>query len=290
MIRRGSRSGRIAAMILVSGCLWCCRVTRAAAQTATVTPTGDACNPSAPGCPVGTDCYCCCGAFRCLPPYAPCCAIPCVSPSPTPTPPRSTCIGDCNGDDAVGIDELLVGVHVALGDLPVGACPSLECNENQAVTASCITLAVDNALHDCAISGIGGPCDGFVMAPRTCAPGLVCQLPGVPDVGGICVPAPTPTSTPARTPVLHHGHMCCQCGDSVCTDFAWVEVERPCPAGCQTLTDAECEAPCHGGPQSGPATCVALTPCTADADCDDGNGCTVDHCTLDGCTHLCVCV
>jgi len=78
---------------------------------------------------------------------------------------------------------------------------------------------------------------------------------------------------------LYHGHTCCACADATCTDFAWVEVEPVCPLGCQTFMDAECEVPCHGGGLSGPAICVSITPCTSDADCDDGNGCTVDRCT-----------
>jgi hypothetical protein len=144
-------------------------------------------------------------------------------------------------------------VNIALGNVSVSACPGVAhwCNDGDlGVAINCIIEAVNNALDGCG------------------------------------VPRPTP---PPPTPVLHHGHTCCECTDAACMDFAWVEVERTCPLGCQTFMDAECEAPCHGGPVGTPTTCVGLTACTTDADCDDGNGCSMDRCTLDGCTHVCVC-
>ena len=234
-----------------------------ATPTPTPIPTLNECNPSSPECPAGTECYCCCGAFRCLPPGVPCCAIACVFPTPspaataTPTPPAGECVGDCNGDRTVNIDELILGVNIALGNADVSACISLQCDQSvEGVFVNCLLIAVSNALHGC---------------PR---PNQI----------------PTATNTPRSTPVLPHGQTCCECENDACTDFSWVEVERVCPLGCRTFMDAECEAPCHGGPQRGPATCVPLTPCTSDSGCDDRNGCTIDHCTLNGCTHDCVCV
>ncbi|HVM95193.1 MAG TPA: choice-of-anchor V domain-containing protein, partial [Candidatus Acidoferrales bacterium] len=44
-------------------------------------------------------------------------ATPTVPPTPTasPTQVASTCVGDCNGDVEVTVDELIVGVNMALG-------------------------------------------------------------------------------------------------------------------------------------------------------------------------------
>jgi len=233
------------------------------ATTPTPIPRLDECNPSSPECPAGTECYCCCGAFRCLPPGVPCCALACVFPTPlptapaTPVPPPGACVGDCSGDGAVTIDELMLGVNIALGNTDLSACPLLQCDENVAgVFVNCLLIAVNNALYRCS------------QATQT----------------------PTATNTPRPPPVLPHGHTCCECENAACTEFSWVEVEPACPPGCRMFMDAECEAPCQGGPHGGPASCVPLTPCTADADCDDGNGCTIDRCTLNGCTHDCVCV
>lgn len=35
-------------------------------------------------------------------------------------------------------------------------------------------------------SGVGGPCNGFILPPRRCAAGLYCNMSPIPDVGGTC--------------------------------------------------------------------------------------------------------
>ncbi len=383
----------------IGGCTICSCVLRA---TPTPTPTaGGECNPLVNNCPSGTTCGCCCGAWECLngteicceiacvlptPPPTPtptpipgecgnvcdgrsctvlfvhtgtcqpngdqclcvpntpapgdcalacdgrpcvgqcpdgstasgictqmtvdtgcACALECSTPTPTPTPPPGECVGDCSGDSTVTIDELILLVNIALGNAPMTACPGDDqwaCNEGGIEVVTCIIEAVNNALYGCGTERTPtpiptgtpncGPCTSDADCPSTtlCNAAEVClvscQCPECAVCAGFCVPKVTPT--PVVTPVLPHGHTCCECGDSACTDFSWVEVGRLCPDGCQTFPDAECEAPCHGGPQSGPAVCVSLTPCNSDADCDDGNGCTADHCTIDGCVHECLCV
>jgi hypothetical protein len=77
-------------------------------------PTLTQCNPSTNECPVGQQCNCCCGTWVCMPPYLPCCALPCLLPTPpaTPTPtPIMTCqpiagLTDCQEDsDCVVVDQ-----------------------------------------------------------------------------------------------------------------------------------------------------------------------------------------
>ncbi len=344
--------------------------------TPTRIPIANECSPSAPdSCPVGKTCNCCCGTYVCMPPYLPCCALPCSdeTPLPTPTPnptcpplppfqclpdyekvcettdgcttcqcvlratPTSTptapecdqncngscgsfscgpgacvaidsgcacappecptltflptptptptatsrtpqfceptpcppglvcvidppfqsrvcaCVGDCNDDYGVEVDELVTMVNIALGNAATSTCRFGDGNGDGEITVDEILLAVGNALYGCGME-------------------------------------PTPKPYPLPTPTVPHGQTCCECPIAACTDFAWMELPFLCPLGCQTFMDAECEAPCHGGGLSGPAICVPLTPCTSDADCDDGNGCTADHCTSNGCAHDCVCV
>ena len=189
-----------------------------------------------------------------------------------------------------------------MGSADIGACPAFDCCGNLGSCIpdiTCLIGAVGNALYGCGgtlptptpipcavgqcVSTLGYGCTGRACEPEglsTCEPNEFCDLSGQQCP---CVVRPTPT------PVLYHGHTCCECADAACVDFAWLEAERACPLGCQTFMDAECDAPCHGGPVGGPAACASLTPCTSDADCDDENGCTIDHCTIDGCTHDCVC-
>lgn len=72
-----------------------------------------------------------------------------TSPTPTPTGAVSDCIGDCNGDLRVMINELIIAVNIALGSLPLDACPSVDCFANGMVTIPCVVQCVNNALNGC---------------------------------------------------------------------------------------------------------------------------------------------
>jgi len=57
-----------------------------------------------------------------------------VVPSPGPTPTASPCGGDCDGNAAVSIDELLTCVNIALDALPASACAACEPSPDTEVT------------------------------------------------------------------------------------------------------------------------------------------------------------
>lgn len=59
------------------------------------------------------------------------------------------CAGDCNGDGEVTIDELIRGVNIALGTLPLDACPSLDSGGDGEVTIDELISAVNDALAGC---------------------------------------------------------------------------------------------------------------------------------------------
>jgi YVTN family beta-propeller protein len=69
--------------------------------------------------------------------------------SPTPTPSAGICVGDCNEDGKVMMDDIIAGVNIALGSRPLSACPSLDANGDGAVTINELVKAVNNALHGC---------------------------------------------------------------------------------------------------------------------------------------------
>ncbi len=118
----------------------------------------------------------------------------------------------------------------------------------------------------------------FRCTGQTCGPGLHCPLPNqFCDVSGRRCPCEPPPPAP-------HGRICCQCKEPVplCFDFQFVEAQPICPPGCETFIGQECDGRAE--------RCVPLAPCAADTDCNDRNGCTIDRCTADGCTHDCVCV
>jgi len=82
---------------------------------------------------------------------------PPLSPSATSTPPPPTpsgtplpmCVGDCNGNGSVTIDELLTLVNIALGDAPVTTCEAGDANHDNQITIDEILAAVNHALVGC---------------------------------------------------------------------------------------------------------------------------------------------
>jgi subtilisin-like proprotein convertase family protein len=68
--------------------------------------------------------------------------------APTETP-ATTCVGDCDGDGAVSISELIRGVNIALELASLEQCPAFDRNGNGAVEISELIAAVNNALDGC---------------------------------------------------------------------------------------------------------------------------------------------
>jgi hypothetical protein len=62
---------------------------------------------------------------------------------------RPTCPGDCNGDGVVTVDELIRGVDIALGMVPVCECVPIDSNHDRTVTVDEVLTAVGRALNGC---------------------------------------------------------------------------------------------------------------------------------------------
>lgn len=77
-----------------------------------------------------------------------------------------TCVGDCNGAGSVEVNELILGVNIALGARPLTECPSFADGQGQ-VTVGRLILAVRNALDGCG----GSPTPGTPTPTTTPAPG-----------------------------------------------------------------------------------------------------------------------
>jgi hypothetical protein len=78
------------------------------------------------------------------------------SPAATETPcPEQTatggpsCAGDCNGDGSVRVNELIIGVNIALGNASVCVCPSFDRDFNRTVSINELIAAVLAALEGC---------------------------------------------------------------------------------------------------------------------------------------------
>jgi hypothetical protein len=69
-----------------------------------------------------------------------------VQVTQAPPPP---CVGDCNLDNDVAINELLTGVNIAIGSQSLAACASMDSDESGTVAVNEIVRAVNNALTGC---------------------------------------------------------------------------------------------------------------------------------------------
>jgi hypothetical protein len=64
--------------------------------------------------------------------------------------PGFSCFGDCNDSGQVSVDDLLTMVNVALGSAPITACKAGEANGDERIGIDEILAAVNNALYGCA--------------------------------------------------------------------------------------------------------------------------------------------
>ena len=59
------------------------------------------------------------------------------------------CAGDCNGDSAVTVDELILGVNIALGAVDPMLCTPMDANRDGEVTIDELIQATNRALNGC---------------------------------------------------------------------------------------------------------------------------------------------
>ena len=221
-----------------------------------------------------------------------CCRAAHANPERAPVASGSWCPPE-QFDPATG--RCLASACVVCGSGPqAGACV-----DGAQCTGACTLVCADGttAVGQCAPSegqrcacgatcGAPTPCAlgqcfdtlTFQCTGQPCGPDRGCLLPQqVCDVSGRRCACSSP---PAPAP---HGRICCQCKDQVaaCFTVSSADVQPICPPECETFVGQECNAEWDH--------CVPPLPCSAEQDCDDENGCTIDHCTAGACTHDCVC-
>jgi pimeloyl-ACP methyl ester carboxylesterase len=59
------------------------------------------------------------------------------------------CVGDCDAGGGVSVDELVRGVNIALGNVPLAQCSAFDCNGTGQVSIDCLVKAVTAALTGC---------------------------------------------------------------------------------------------------------------------------------------------
>jgi len=105
------------------------------------------------------------------------------------------CTGDCDGDGTVTVNELLVGVNIALGNAMTSACPSFDSNGDGDVTIDELLAAVNNALGSCP------PAATPTMTVAT-LPSATATVPSTPTVTSTPSVTGTPTATVVVTPIF----------------------------------------------------------------------------------------
>ena len=130
----------------------------------------------------------------------------------------ATCVGDCNGNGSVAINELVVGVNIALGTQTVSVCPAFE-DQSGMVNISQLVKGVNNAL---------GSCPAADTPTATVTSGT--QSPSETVVSGTPTETstPVPTITPGGTPVC--GNHIIEPGET-CDDGNTMDGDN-CPADC----------------------------------------------------------
>jgi hypothetical protein len=75
-----------------------------------------------------------------------------VTAAATPTatlPVADECVGDCDENDRVDINELITGVNILLGAADITRCPSFDRNDSSGVEINELITAVNASLNDC---------------------------------------------------------------------------------------------------------------------------------------------
>jgi hypothetical protein len=91
-----------------------------------------------------------CGTFQCWSPYD--VRVADQDVTLTLCPQRlagDACLGDCDLDNVVRINELIVGIGMALGDQPFTACPAVDGDGDGGIAVNEIVAAVAASLRGC---------------------------------------------------------------------------------------------------------------------------------------------
>lgn len=69
----------------------------------------------------------------------------------TATTPAAGCVGDCDHSGMVSVNELIIGVGIALDAMPLARCPEFDCRGSGRVDVTCLIAGVNAALGGCAM-------------------------------------------------------------------------------------------------------------------------------------------
>jgi len=121
-----------------------------------------------------------------------CCGASAAAPVAVP------CVGDCNDDRTVTVDEILLIAGIALGEADIATCPAGDVTSDGQITVDEIIAAVNSALNGCeAQSATPTPSFAATLTPTNSPNATVTLTPSSIPTG-----TPTPTSSPTGTATL----------------------------------------------------------------------------------------
>lgn len=116
-----------------------------------------------------------------------------------PLPAPAQCVGDCDGNNRVTIDDLIKGVNIALSALPVKECPAFANNMGE-VNISQLILGVNNALNGCPPPVPTATATATVEATATATEEPTATATEESTATATGTPPGTPTTTETSTP------------------------------------------------------------------------------------------
>ena len=176
------------------------------------------------------------------------------------------CVGDCNGDQQVAVNELVRGVNIALGAVALGECPTFDQNHDGRVLVNELVRAVADLLYGC---GVMPPTPVPTHTPTS-----------TPTSTGTPTLAPTPTSGPLDISGVWRDDMrtfvASTCNPSV-TDILkrQLDAQPPCT---DTVTQSGAlltVVDCNGASGNGEIDRFGIMHLHGPPQSDTQNGCTV---------------
>src|SRR5258708_6227129 len=143
------------------------------------------------------------------------------------------CVGDCNSDGTVSINELITGVNIALGVQGPSTCLAFQ-NQSGGVDISQLLKGVNNALGSCPMVATPTATIAAITPTPTRTTGPPTPTSTIfPSATTTPTSGPTATPTPCGTAVCGDG--CIEAGET-CDDGNTMDdfdpPHDPCPANC----------------------------------------------------------
>jgi hypothetical protein len=178
---------------------------------------------------------------------------------------QAQCVGDCLGDGSVTINDLILGVNIALGLQPTTACPAFQNSQGQVDIAQLIK-GVSNALNGCPVEPTATATNPSTPT-LTATPVATATHTLAPTATATNTTASTPTHTTvatathtiASTPTSTATHTVAATGTSTATHTtaASTPTVTGSPESTATATHTAPSTATHTAPSTGTATATA---------------------------------